>query len=191
MLMGLCPSFRTPSNATPMLAERRKTQPVPKSSLTLMGLCPFLGVASKPPPILLRQQTGYRNDAAEPPQAADPAVPLSLYSTPVARGRCCGSFGKGRAMTQRKAIRWAAVALGVGIIVALSVFPPWHTVVAGNGWPKVDYRWFLSPPPPLADFPYRVDLSRLTTRCAVVVASLLLAVGCMELFRWIKRRREQ
>ena len=101
------------------------------------------------------------------------------------------AFGKGMAMTQRKAIRWAAVALAVSVIVALSVFPPWHTLIAGNGWPEVGYRWFLSPPPPLGDFPYRVDLSRLATRYAVVVASLVFGVGCMELFRWVKRRLEQ
>ena len=94
-------------------------------------------------------------------------------------------------MTQRKAIRWAAVALAVSVIVALSVFPPWHTIIAGNGWPKVGYRWFLSPPPPLDDFPYRVDLSRLVTRYAEVVAFSVFVVGCMECFRWMKRRLGQ
>jgi hypothetical protein len=79
------------------------------------------------------------------------------------------------------------VALAVSVIVALSIFPPWHTVIAGNGWPEVGYRWFLSPPPPLGEFPYRVDLSRLATRYAVVVASLVFGVGCVELFRWIIR----
>jgi hypothetical protein len=32
---------------------------------------------------------------AELPQPTDPAIPLSLYSKPVARGRCCGTLGCG------------------------------------------------------------------------------------------------
>lgn len=100
-------------------------------------------------------------------------------------------FGKCMAMTQRKTIRWAAVALAFSVIVALSVFPPWTTVIAGNGFPQASYRWFLFPPPPLGDFPYRIDISRLATRYAVVMASLVFAVGGIELFRWIKGRVEQ
>jgi hypothetical protein len=94
-------------------------------------------------------------------------------------------------MTQRKAIRWAAAVLAFSVIVALSVFPPWTTVIAGNGFPQVGYRWFLSPPPPLGDLPYRIDISRLATRYAVAMASLVFAVGGIELFRWIKGPLEQ
>lgn len=76
----------------------------------------------------------------------------------------------------------AALASAFSVIVALSVFPPWTTVIAGNGFPQVCYRWFLSPPPPLGDFPYRIDISRLATRHAIAMASLVFAVGVHKSF---------
>jgi hypothetical protein len=94
-------------------------------------------------------------------------------------------------MTPRRATRWAAVALAFSAIVALSVFPPWTTVVAGNGFPQVGYKWFLSPPPPLGDFAYQIDIRRLATRYGVVAVSLVFGVGCIELFRWTMRRLER
>ena len=35
----------------------------------------------------------HRAPTVQPPQAADPAIPLCLHITSVARGRCCGAFG--------------------------------------------------------------------------------------------------
>jgi hypothetical protein len=62
-----------------------------------------------------RLLTGGRDDA-EPPQPADPAIPLCLHLTPVARGRCCGTL-VARAM--RKGL---TIVLGLLLLLAGSMF---------------------------------------------------------------------
>jgi hypothetical protein len=79
-------------------------------------------------------------------------------------------------MTTRRAlclVLWPAFT----VLAAATVFPPWTTVVGGNGYPKVDYRWIFSPPPPLGDFDYRVDIIRLQERFGVVLAVTTIAAA--------------
>jgi hypothetical protein len=67
------------------------------------------------------------------------------------------------------------------------LFPPWHTVMSGNGYPCIDFQWIGSPPSPIGEFGYRVDVERLVTRIAVVI--LLLAVASYQVTKILQLRR--
>ena len=81
-------------------------------------------------------------------------------------------------MTSRRALCFVLLP-AFTVLAAAAAFPPWTTVVGGNGYPKVDYRWLLSPPPPLGNFDYRVDIIRLQERFGVVLAVTAIAVVCV------------
>jgi len=74
-----------------------------------------------------------------------------------------------------------ALILVVGMLV---LFPPWYTIISGNGYPRIDFHWIGSRPLPIGEFDYRVDLERLVTRIAVVIPSLAVAAyGVMKILR--------
>ncbi len=87
--------------------------------------------------------------------------------------------------------RFANVLLAIATVVVLTgltLFPPWATPVAGNGYPNVNYRWLFSPPENIGRLEYRVDVMRLQTRWFWVVSASATLLVAMHL--WRKRGRE-
>ena len=72
------------------------------------------------------------------------------------------------------------------MLVALALFPPWATLMGGNGYPRIAFRWVFSTPPPVGGFVYQIDMSRLQKRLAIVVfvfATIAVVNACVRRFR--------
>ena len=77
----------------------------------------------------------------------------------------------------RKRLILAVVSVALVTLTAICLFPPWATLMSGNGYPRVASSWIGRPPAPLEGFVYQVDLVRLEERFAIVAlicAALLL-----------------
>ena len=85
-----------------------------------------------------------------------------------------------------KKLTFAIFGLTLSIVTGITLFPPWATVMGGNGYPRISFRWILSPPQPLGEFAYRVDVIRLQTRYAIV---LLAFIATLILIRCIRKSR--
>jgi hypothetical protein len=71
---------------------------------------------------------------------------------------------------------------GLAITGLLGLFPPWASLILGNGYPPVPYHWVLSAAPVVNGHVCHVDESRLTTRIGIVIGSttiLFLAAGLL------------
>ena len=67
--------------------------------------------------------------------------------------------------------------------MVLVLFPPWHTIISGNSYPRIAVHWIGSPPSPIGEFDYRVDVERLVKRIAMAVLSLLVVAYSITKFR--------
>ena len=72
------------------------------------------------------------------------------------------------------------VIAAVLVVLALILFPPWQTVISGASYPPIGVHWIGTPPAPIGEFEYRVDVERLVKRSGMVVFSLVIvAYGIM------------
>jgi hypothetical protein len=78
------------------------------------------------------------------------------------------------------AVQKAISLIGLSIAALVALFPPWASVISGNGYPSVPYRWRFSAAPVVNQHVYHVDAQRLYTRMIVVLGAtgvLFLAGG--------------
>jgi hypothetical protein len=78
--------------------------------------------------------------------------------------------------------------LTCGALAAVTVFPPWATVMGGNGYPRVTYAWLRSPPPPIGGFGYYVDIVRLEERYGIVLLLFAFAASLVWAFARTKSK---
>lgn len=63
-------------------------------------------------------------------------------------------------------------------LLALGLFPPWATLMSGNGYPRIAFRWIGSPPQPVGGSIYQVDIVRLQRRITLLsLPPVVLAIG--------------
>ena len=85
-----------------------------------------------------------------------------------------------------KRLTASLIVFAIIALVGLGLFPPWATVMSGNGYPRIGFRWIGSPPPPVGDFAYQVDIGRLQWRLAIAALFFVAAsvgIACMRKLR--------
>jgi len=73
----------------------------------------------------------------------------------------------------------AIVAITVIMLALAVMFPPWATMIQGNGYPRIDFRWIGSPPPPIDQWGYRIDIGRLLIRIVIVLTFTVVTGICL------------
>ena len=72
-------------------------------------------------------------------------------------------------------------------ILGLVLFPPWCTVISGNAYPKVTFRWFRATPQPVGGSVYQIDVVRLQDRLAIVALAFTIIVVGNKLHRRFRK----